>query len=57
MFMEIFNNEKNMDIIESFISTYFDVEIEEIKGKVKLKSRSLNIKNKYEKNNRVDLLL
>ena len=46
-----------MDIIESFISTYFDIEIEEIKGKVKLKSRSINIKNKYEKNNRVDLLL
>lgn len=57
IFTEIFNDENNIDIIESFLSAYFDIKFENIKGKVKLKNRNLNIKNKKEKSKQVDLIL
>lgn len=57
MFTEIFNDEKNIDIIESFLSAYFDIDIEKIKGRVKLKNRNLNVKSKNEKSKQVYLIL
>ncbi len=57
MFTEIFNKEENIDIVESFLSSYFDIHINKIKGNVKILKRKQKIENKTEKNKEVDLLL
>lgn len=57
MFVEIFNDEKNIDITESFLASYFCIDIDKIKGKLKLKNRNLNVKNKKDKSKQVDLIL
>ncbi len=57
VFTGIFNNENNIDIVENFLSVYFDKPLKEIKGHVKIKSRYLGIDNKREKNKQVDLIL
>ena len=57
VFTGIFNNEKNIDIVESFLAVYFDKPLKEIKGHVKIKSRNLDIESKKEKNKQVDLIL
>ena len=57
VFTSIFNNEKNINILENFISTYFDVPINEIRGKIKLQSRNLELENKQAKNKQIYLLI
>lgn len=57
VFTSIFNNEENIDILENFLSVYFDKPLIEIKGHVKIKPRDLIIKNKSERNKQVDLIL
>ena len=36
MFSSIFNKEENIDILEEFLSFYLEIELEEIKGNLKL---------------------
>lgn len=57
MFTEVFNNKENIEILEYFISGYFDIDIKQIKGNLKILSRNLRIENKKEKNKQIDLLL
>ena len=57
MFVGIFNNENNIDIVEAFLSLYLKRPLSEIKNHVKIKSRNLSINNKNEKDKQVDLLL
>jgi predicted transposase/invertase (TIGR01784 family) len=57
VFTGIFNNEENIDIIENFLSIYFDIDINKIKGHVKLLSRDLPIDTKQESDKQVDLVL
>lgn len=57
MFTEIFNNEDNMCILEEFISFYFNIELKEVKGNLKLLSRNLKKENINSSKKEVDLLL
>ena len=57
MFAQIFNNPENIEIVEGFISSYFDMPLEKVHNKIEIKSRKLDIENKKEANNEVDLLL
>ena len=57
MFSQIFNNPENIEIVEGFVSSYFDLPLDKVHNKVEIKSRNLNIENKKEANNEVDLLL
>lgn len=57
MFTEIFNKEENIEIVESFISNYLEIPLEEVRNKIKIKSRRIGKENKKEKDNEVDLLL
>ena len=57
MFSQIFNNPDNIEIVEGFISSYFDIPLEKVHNKIELKSRKLNIENKKEASNEVDVLL
>ncbi len=57
VFTGILNNEKNIRILEEFLSGYLDIELESIRGKVKLSPRELDIKNKKQKNVQIDLLV
>ena len=57
MFTNIFNNPKNIEILENFISCYLEIPLKEIKGNLTLQSRELIIENKKEKNKQVDLIL
>ena len=41
LFTSIFNDEKNIDIIENFLSVYFDIDINKLRGHVKLMNRDL----------------
>ena len=47
MFTEIFNNEKNIVLLEEFISFYMNIPIKEVTGNLKLKitDTSVNINN------------
>ena len=57
VFTEIFNNPKNIDIIENFLSVYLEVPLIEIKNHVKIQSRDLELTHKKEAKKHVDLLL
>ena len=57
VFTEIFNNPKNIDIIENFLSVYLEVPLIEIKNHVKIQSRDLELTHKKEAQKHVDLLL
>ena len=57
MFTEIFNNEKNIVLLEEFISFYMNIPIEEVTGNLKLLKRNLNKKNLKSSKKEVDLLL
>ena len=57
VFTSIFNNEKNINILENFLSVYLEVPIEKVKGKVKLQARELPIENKKVKRKQVDLVI
>ena len=56
MFTTIFNKEENIDILENFISCYLEIPLNKVKGKIKLIKRKLDINNKNESSNEVDLI-
>ena len=49
VFTSIFNNPKNIDILEVFIADILNIPLEKIKGKVELQPRELEIQNKNNK--------
>ena len=57
VFTGIFNDIKNIDILESFLDCWFDKEDFYFKDKVKILKRSLGINNKKEKAKQIDLLV
>ena len=57
VFEAIFTKKDNIDILESFLSCYFDVDIKDIRGKVKILPRELELESKKDKNKQIDLLL
>lgn len=57
VFNEIFANEKNINILENFISNILNLNIEEVRGSLHIKPRDLEINNKSERNKQIDLLL
>lgn len=57
MFTEVFNNPKNICVLEEFISYYLDISLNKVKGNLKLLSRNLKKKNKLSSKKEVDLLL
>ena len=56
MFTSIFNKEENIDILENFISSYLEIPLGKVKGNIKLIKRQLDINNKSEASNEVDLI-
>ena len=50
MFTEVFNNEKNINILENLLSVYLMIPLERIKGNVTLLSRPISIEHKKEGN-------
>lgn len=57
VFTSIFNKPSNIVIIENFLSCYFEIPLEEIKGNVEILSRNLELENKKTATKEVDLLL
>ncbi len=57
VFTDILNREKNVDILESLISIITDIPLEKITGRLKIKTRELELYNKKERREQVDLLL
>lgn len=57
MFTTIFNNEKNIYVLEQFLSDYLEIPIDIIKGNLKILKRKLIPNNKRESSNEVDLVL
>ena len=57
MFSEVFNNPDNVCILESFLASYLDIPIGDIKGNVKILSRRLPNQSKREARKEVDVLL
>ncbi len=57
VFVSIFNNPKNIVILENFISCYLDIPLEEVKGNLTINSRELELESKHTKNKQVDLIL
>ena len=57
VFTSIFNNPDNIDIVESFLAAYFNEDIKNIKGKVKINNRDLIKTNKKDSKKQVDLIL
>ncbi len=57
MFATIFNNEKNIYVLEQFLSDYLEIPINNIKGNLKTLKRKLIPNNKREASNEVDLVL
>ena len=57
VFNEIFANEKNINILENFISNILNLNIEEVRGSLHIKPRDLEINNNSERNKQIDLLL
>ncbi len=56
-FTTIFNKEKNISILEHFLSCYLGIPYQEIKGHLKLLNRNLVKSNKKEAKKEIDLLL
>lgn len=56
-FNRILNNEKNIIILENFLSIYFERPLIDYKGKVKLKAREIMAENKQEHDKQVDLIV
>ena len=57
VFEAIFTKKENIDILESFLACYFDIEISKIKGRIKILPRELELESKKAKNKQIDLLL
>ena len=56
-FTTIFNKEKNISILEHFLSCYLELSYESIKGNLKLLNRNLIKSHKKEAKKEIDLLL
>ena len=56
-FICVFNKEKNISILEHFISTYLKLPLEKVKGHLKLLSRDLELDHKQERQKQIDILL
>ena len=56
-FVRIFGQKDNMDILEYFISDFYDIPIKDVTGNIELLSRDLKQDSKIEKSKQVDLLL
>jgi len=56
-FVRVFGNEDNIDIIEYFISDFYNIPLEEVVGNIQILSRDLKQESKREKSKQVDLLL
>ena len=57
VFTGIFNDENNIDILENFISVYFNIPLQKVKGHIEIKSRYIESKAKTEKKKQVDIIL
>ena len=57
VFVSIFNNPKNIEILENFLSCYLAIPLNDIKGNLRLIPRDLELEGKRNKNKQVDLIL
>jgi predicted transposase/invertase (TIGR01784 family) len=57
MFTEVFNDKKNLCILEEIIAIYFNYPLEEVRGNLKLETRNLDKGTLKESSKEVDLLL
>lgn len=57
MFADIFNREENIGVLEYFLSFYFSIPYEKIKGNLKINHRRQLLDHKLEANREVDLVL
>lgn len=57
MFTTIFNNEKNIYVLEHFLSDYLEIPLDSIKENLKILKRKLLLNNKKQASNEVDLVL
>jgi predicted transposase/invertase (TIGR01784 family) len=57
VFEAIFTKEENIDILENFLACYFNIDVNKLKGKVKILPRDLELESKKNKNKQIDLLL
>lgn len=57
VFVSIFNNPQNIEILENFLSCYLEIPLEEIKGNLTIMPRELELESKGSKNKQVDLIL
>ena len=57
VFVSIFNNPQNIEILENFLSCYLEIPLEGIKGNLKIMPRELELESKGSKNKQVDLIL
>ena len=57
VFTAIFNNKDNINILENFLSCYFDIPIGNIRGNVTLLPRQLELESSFSRNKQVDLIL
>lgn len=57
VFTRIFNNKKNIEIVESLVACFIRIPLKEVHGNLEIKSRVLPIDNKHEQDSRIDLLL
>jgi len=56
-FIRIFGENSNIDIVEYFISDYYNIPIEEVIGNIEILSRDLPQDSRKEKSKQIDLLL
>jgi len=57
MFIEIFNNEDSICILEEFIAGYFNFSLDDVRGNLEILSRRLPKENRIDSRKEVDLLL
>ena len=57
MFKALFGNPKNIKILTRFLSDYFNIDYERLKGKVKILNSELIKNNKHEKKKSVDVIV
>lgn len=56
VFEGIFTNPDNMVIIENFVSCFLEIDLNDVKGHLKILNRDLVLDSKRERNKQVDLL-
>ena len=57
IFTAIFNKQENIKILENFLSCYLEIPLKEIRGKITILSRNLELENKRVANKQVDLIV